>query len=442
MIWRRRLFLALVLLVAGGGIPLSRAVQHVRAAQAAPAATLPAAAAMASRPAPGQPAAALAATRGSRPESGTTPGPAAPAPNLQIEAKAAAVMEYATGELLFEKDASERLPLASVTKVMTFGLFLEALHEGRMKLTDMVEASAHACSMGGTQIWLEPGERMSVKDLLYAVAVGSANDAAVALAEHLEGSEDAFVAKMNEKAKELGLSNTHFVNVTGLPAPDHYSSARDIAVMSRWALGIPDFTHYTSTWDYYVRKGSEDEVWLTTFNKLLKAYPGYDGIKTGFTNEAGYCLASTAKRGGLRIIAVVLGEPTPKARNKDVIALLNYGFGQFRAEKVAHSGEQVALVNVQKGRAQRVPGVLAEELYGTFRRGAQPNWRKEAIIPQRVVAPVQKGQVLGKYVIWDGQRKVAETKIIAAAAVERGSLLDLIKQVTRQIFASLFKLPW
>ncbi|MDI3280562.1 MAG: D-alanyl-D-alanine carboxypeptidase family protein [Bacillota bacterium] len=356
-----------------------------------------------------------------------------------VRAPSAILLEASGGKVLWEKDADRPLPIASLTKIMTMTLVLEALRDGKVTLDDVVVGSALARSMGGTQIWLEEGEQMSLRDMLYAVAVGSANDCAVALAEHVAGSVDEFVRLMNQRAAQLGMTHTHFANPTGLDAPDNYSTARDLALLSRYAVTLPLFLELTSTWDYYVRKGTPKEVWLTTFNKLLKQYPGYDGIKTGFTDTARYCLAATAKRDGLRLIAVVLGAPTAKERTADVRALLDYGFRAYEAVKVLPGGSAVASVEVWKGAQDRVDAVAAEDVYVVVPRGQRGRWQKEVVLPKPVVAPVKKGQVVGVLVFTREGEKVAEVPLVAAAEVPRGNVVKIFLQTTRQLLRSLFR---
>lgn len=375
--------------------------------------------------------------------SGQPQGAAKPA--LTVRAKSAVLMDFGSGEVLFAHNPDARLPVASVQKIMTMTIILEALQSGRIKETDLVSTSTLARSMGGTQIWLEEGEQMSVHDLIYAIAVGSANDAAVAMAEYISGSMDAFVGEMNAKARELGMTNTHFVNPTGLDADGQYSSARDLAVLSRYAVRLPKFLELSSTWDYYVRKGTEDEVWLTTFNKLLKGYPGYDGIKTGFTSIAGYCLASTARHDGLRMIAIVLGEPTPKDRSEEVVTLLNYGFSQYTAKKTVSRGEYVGKVYVAKGKKTSVEAIAEDDVYVSMKRSARGTAEAElstqVVLPDTVVAPVKKGQALGRLLVKRGDATVSEAKLVAAVDVPRGSFFSIVFEMARQVFRSLFRLP-
>lgn len=356
-----------------------------------------------------------------------------------VRAPSAILLESAGGGVLWEKDADRPLPIASLTKIMTMTLVLEALRDGKVSLDDVVTGSALARSMGGTQIWLEEGEQMSFRDMLYAVAVGSANDCAVALAEYVAGSVDEFVRLMNQRAAQLGMTHTRFANPTGLDAPDNYSTARDLALLSRYAVTLPLFLELSSTWDYYVRKGTPKEVWLTTFNKLLKQYPGYDGIKTGFTDTARYCLAATAKRDGLRLIAVVLGAPTAKDRTADIRALLDYGFRSYEAVKVLPGGSAVASVEVLKGAQDKVDAVVAEDVYVVVPRGERSRWQKEVVLRRPVVAPVKKGQVVGALVLTQEGKKVAEVPLISAAEVPRGNVVKIFLQTTRQLLRSLFR---
>lgn len=253
------------------------------------------------------------------PPAAPTPVMAPPAaPELKLASKAAVLMDAASGQVLYALNPDEPLPPASVTKIMTLMLALEAVHEGRISMADVVVASERAASMGGSQIWLEPGERMTLRELLYAIAVGSANDASVAVAEALAGSEEAFVEMMNRRAQALGMKHTRFANATGLPPQEtgdpgpHVASAYDLALLSRQAAQTPGLLEMVSTWEYTMRRDGIQKPVLYNFNRLLKRYPGVDGIKTGMTSEAGYCIAVTAVRDNLRLIAVTLGRPPPR----------------------------------------------------------------------------------------------------------------------------------
>jgi D-alanyl-D-alanine carboxypeptidase len=248
---------------------------------------------------------------------------------LAPSARSAILMDADSGTIIFEKNSHDRLPPASITKIMTMLLVMEALDEGRIKLTDKVTASEYAASMGGSQIFLEAGEEMTVEDLLKGVAIASGNDASVALAEKIAGTEQEFVRMMNERAQQLGLKNTHFVNANGLPAENHYTSAYDIAVMSRELLKHPEITKFTGLYQDYLRKDTDKPFWLVNTNKLVRFYAGADGLKTGYTSEAKFCLSATAKRDDFRVIAVVMGEPDTKTRNAEVSQMFDYAFAMF-----------------------------------------------------------------------------------------------------------------
>jgi len=366
------------------------------------------------------------------------------AQDLELRSKAAILIDAQSGAVLFGHNEHEPLPPASVTKIMTMVLALEALHSGRVDWDDLIAASEHAASMGGTQIWLEPGEQMSFRDLLYAVAVGSANDAAVALAEHLAGSEAAFVEQMNARARELGMTNTQFANPSGLPPEalgqpgPHVASAADLAILARHALTLPHFLELTSTYGpYTVREGTEAEVQLYSYNDLLRRYPGLDGIKTGHTSEAGYCIAATAERDHLRLIAVTLGAPTRADRQADVTRLLNYGFSRYRAAVVAEAGQVLGEVAVERGVQERVEAVAAQAFHVTLPRESQAAPEREVLLrPQ--AAPVQAGQPVGELIVRLEGREVGRVSLVAAQDVARAGVGSLVWRVTRQAVDALF----
>lgn len=363
----------------------------------------------------------------------------ASAADLPIHAKSAVLMEAQTGEIVYEHNPDEELPMASVTKIMTLVLALEALRDGKVSLDDVVVGSYLAKSMGGTQIWLEEGEQMSLKDMLYAIGVGSANDCAVAVGEYLGGSFDAFVDLMNAKAKELGMEHTHYANPTGLDASEHYSSARDLAILSRYALSIPMFSELTSTWEYWVRKGTPQEVWLTSFNKLLKQYPGYDGIKTGYTSTAGYCLSSSAKRNGIRLIAISLGSKTRQERDQTIKTLLDYGFGLFKAEQLLTQGEELGQAQVLHGLADSVGLVAANDLVYPVRKGSGVQLTKELDLPETIKAPITLGQKVGLVTFKDAEGEVVVTAdVLASSEVKKAGFIKIISQTTRELLKSLF----
>ena len=353
---------------------------------------------------------------------------------LELGSRAAVLMDFQSGRVLYAKNPDEPLPPASVTKIMTLLLALEAVHQGKVAMADEVVATEHAASMGGSQIWLEPGERMKLRDLLYAVAVGSANDAAVALAEHLAGSEGAFVDLMNRRARELGMRNTRFANATGLPPEEtgdqgpHVASAYDLAVLSRAAIQTPGLLEMVSTWEYTMRPEGIRKPVLYNFNRLLKRYRGVDGLKTGMTSQAGYCIAVTAVRDNLRLIAVTMGAPTAQVREKDVRTLLDWGFRRYEARPLARAGEGVGWVEVARGSPRWVQLVLARDAFITLERGSRLEVTSEPRLPARLVAPLDPQTPVGQVRLVDAQngQLLAEVPARPAQAVGVASAAELV----------------
>lgn len=349
---------------------------------------------------------------------------------LADEAKSAILIERDTGTVLYEKNAHEKLPPASMTKIMTMLLIMEAIDEGKLSYDEKVRASEYAASMGGSQIFLEPGEEMTVDELLRAIAIGSANDASVAMAERIAGSEKAFVEMMNEKAKQLGLKDTHFANATGLPAEDHYSSAHDMAAMARELLKYEDITKYTSKYEDYLRENTDKKFWLVNTNRLVKFYPGVDGLKTGYTGEAKYCLTATAERNGMRVIAVVFGAPTPKSRNAQITKMLDYAFAQYQTHPVYERNETVAHVNVSKGKQKSVAAVTSEPVSVLTKKGQSTKQIEKVIkVKDDVKAPVRKGDELGVLILKQDGKEILRSPIVAKQTVAEASFWDLFKRV-------------
>ncbi|MCL6453249.1 MAG: D-alanyl-D-alanine carboxypeptidase [Alicyclobacillus sp.] len=352
------------------------------------------------------------------------------AQHLAPEAKAAVVMDFTTGKVLFEKDAHERLPIASVTKVMTLLLVMEAIDSGKLHLQDRIKASEHASSMGGSQIFLEPGESMTTADLLKGIAMASANDACVALAEHLAGSEAAFVDQMNQRARALGLKDTHFVNTNGLPAANHYSSAYDVAILSRELLKHPQITQFTSKYSDYLRQDSDHPFWLVNTNKLVRFYPGLDGLKTGYTADAKYCLSATAKRDGFRVITVVLGEPKATVRNREVSELFNWAFAEYQSKLLYPKGALVQELEVPHGTPEKIHVLTADQVGVIARKGEKADYRTELEL-DNVSAPLAKGQVVGKMRVKQGEEVVAEVPLVAGEDVKKAGFLTGLGRTVR-----------
>ena len=349
--------------------------------------------------------------------------------SLELDAKGAILMEAGTGTVLYAEGADEKLYPASVTKIMTMLLVMEALDNGVITETDLVTASEHACSYGGTQIYLEPGETMTVRDLLKAVSVNSANDAAAALAEYLAGSEGTFVAQMNKKAEELGMNNTHFVNPCGLPDPEHYTCAYDVALMTRELLKHPHILDYTGIWMDSLRNGA---FGLANTNKLLKTYRGMTGMKTGYTDEAGHCLSATATRDGMTLIAVILGGETSKGRFSSAATLLDYGFSGFTV--VTRSVGDLSPVAVKKGVSDFVSVRAEGSLTLVLPKNKTSGLTMEVRTEESVAAPVTEGQVLGwARFLRDGQEVLA-VPVVAAESVEKAGFSEYFTSFLEQLF--------
>lgn len=351
---------------------------------------------------------------------------------LAENARSAIIMDAATGSILFEKDADKRFPMASITKIMTLLLVMEALHDGRLKWADEVKVSDHAASMGGSQIFLAPNETMTVRDMVKGIAMASANDACVALAEHLDGSEDAFVNRMNKEAHDLGMKNTHFVNCNGLPAPNHYASARDIATMSKALLAFPEITKFTSVYSDYLRKDSKRPLWLVNTNKLVRFYDGVDGLKTGYTSEAKYCLSATAKKAGFRVIAVVMGEPKTKVRNAEVTSMLNWSFSNYTSKLLYAKGQVVATAKVKKGVVAQVNAVTPTTVGFVVKRGAHTNYQTKVKVNQ-LVAPVKAGNTIGALEVYSNHKVVKEVPLVAEESVDKLTFLQGLGRTFKKV---------
>ena len=354
----------------------------------------------------------------------------AAAVELDVGGKSALLMDVATGTILYESNSHEQLAPASVTKVMTMLLIMEAIDSGKIGWDDMVTASEAAAAKGGSQIYLKVGETMSVSDMLKSIAVSSANDCACAMAEHLAGSESAFVEMMNARAKELGMNDTNFVNCTGLDddaeAANHKTSAHDIALMSRELLkNHPDIKKYTTIWMDTVRNGA---FGLSNTNKLIRFYSGATGLKTGFTSTAGYCLSSSAERDGMELIAVVMGCETSQERTAACKSMLDYGFANY-AVIYPDPADVDALVKVTLGKSKTVTARLGAETGMLIDKAQKNSVTTEVALEEAVAAPVSQGQRLGTLTIRAGEQILSEVPLVAAEAVERLTWGDLFVKV-------------
>jgi len=333
-----------------------------------------------------------------------------------VTAPSAILMEQSSGQVLYELNADEKMHIASVTKTMTLLLIMEALSQGKIKYTDMVTTSEYASSMGGSQVFLETGEQMTVEDMVKAIAVASGNDASVAMAEFISGTESAFVEKMNEKAMELGAKNTHFINCNGLDeTEEHYSTARDVALISCELLKYPDITKFTTIWMDSLRNG---EFGLSNTNKLIRFYDGATGLKTGSTSVAKYCLSASAKRNNMQLVAVVLGAPTTKDRFNSASRLLDYGFANYSIVSAETLGLTLSEIPVVGGKSATVT-VSAPDMNFIVKKGNQDKIQYEISLPEKLGAPLKKGEEIGEIIFsLDGQ-ELARRKLVAGEDVPR-----------------------
>ena len=351
--------------------------------------------------------------------------------DLGLNAKSAILMEEATGNILYESNPDERLPIASVTKVMTMLLIMEAVDSGKISLDDMVTVSENAMSYGGSTMFLETGEQLTVNDMLKGIAVASANDGCVAMAEHLAGSESAFVDMMNEKAKELGMENTHFMNTNGLDEDDHYSSARDVAIMSRELMKHETIFNYTSIWMDTLRGG---KFQLANTNKLIRFYDGANGLKTGSTSKALCCLSAAAKRNDMQLIAVVLGAPTSAERFASAKSLLDYGFANYAVNTQITAGDEVQKIAVEKGVDKEVDVFAGDSCSTLVKKGQEDNITKEIKIDETITAPIEAGQKIGTMTISRDGEVIADIDLNASSAVEKKGIGLIIKDFFATIF--------
>ena len=351
--------------------------------------------------------------------------------DLGLNAKSAILMEESTGNILYESNPDERLPIASVTKVMTMLLIMEAVDSGKISLDDMVTVSENAMSYGGSTMFLETGEQLTVNDMLKGIAVASANDGCVAMAEHLAGSESAFVDMMNEKAKELGMENTHFMNTNGLDEDDHYSSARDVAIMSRELMKHETIFNYTSIWMDTLRGG---KFQLANTNKLIRFYDGANGLKTGSTSKALCCLSAAAKRNDMQLIAVVLGAPTSAERFASAKSLLDYGFANYAVNTQITAGDEVQKIAVEKGVDKEVGVVAGDSCSTLVKKGQEDNITKEIKIDETITAPIEAGQKIGTMTISRDGEVIADIYLNASSTVEKKGIGLIIKDFFATIF--------
>ncbi len=339
--------------------------------------------------------------------------------DLEIEAKSAILIEASTGKVLYEMNSHEKLPPASVTKVMTLLLIMEALETGKININDTVVCSDYAASMGGSQVYLESGEQMTVHEMLKAITLASGNDASVAMAEHICGSEQAFVKVMNERALELGMKDTNFINSNGLDDDNHYTTAHDIALMSKELLKYPMIHEYFLTWMDSLREG---EFELVNTNSLIRNYRGANGIKTGSTDKALFCLSASAKRDDMSLIAVIMAAPTSKSRFNGASRLLDYGFANYAILQGTKKGEVIGTVEVLKGKKENIEVIAADDINILVKKDMKDKVKKEVNIVGNVIAPIDKGQKTGEIVYYVEDEKINTVDLVTTESVGRDSL--------------------
>lgn len=349
--------------------------------------------------------------------------------DLVSNVKSAILIERDTGKILYEKNSNEELPPASMTKIMTMLLIMEAIDQGKLSWKEKIRTSEYAASMGGSQIFLEPGEEMTTEEMMRGIAIGSGNDAAVAMSERIAGSEEAFVEKMNKKAMELGLKHTYFKNATGLPVAGHYSTAHDMAIMAKELLKYDDITKFTGMYESYLREDTDKKFWLVNTNKLVRFYPGVDGLKTGFTSEAKYCLTATAQKNGMRVIAVVFGAPTSKDRNAQITKMLDYAFSQYETHPLFKRNQTIGKARISKGKQKTVDAVTSEPLSLLTKKGEQSDGvERKVILQKRLNAPIQKGDKVGTIKLIKDGKVVMESPLVAKNSIPEAGWWTLYKR--------------
>lgn len=353
---------------------------------------------------------------------------------LATNASSVIVMEPTTGEIIYERNSHERRHPASMTKIMTMLLVMEAIEKDIIKWDDIVTVSSNASGMGGSQILLETGEQMSVYDMFKGLAVASGNDASVALAEKIAGTEEMFVKMMNDKAKELGLQDTNFKNCHGLDDANHYSSAYDMAIMAKELVKHEKIFEFTSIYEDYLRKGTDRSFWLVNTNKLVRFYKGVDGLKTGYTSEAGFCITATANINDMRIITVVMGEPDSETRNKDVSSVFDYVYAQYGLQKIVDTETILDEVSVEKGKVESVGIVAKEEATDLYNKNDSKGEFTYDIEVDNLKAPLSKGDVVGKLTLKENNNVIRTIDLTVKEDVKKANIFELYLRYLSQIF--------
>lgn len=354
---------------------------------------------------------------------------------LLSDGKSAILIEASTGKVLYEKNSHERYAPASMTKIMSMILIMEEIEKGTLKWNEVLTASEHAASMGGSQIFLQPQEKMSVRDLFKSVAIGSANDATVVFAERISGTEDKFVEKMNKKAKELGLKDTNFKNAVGLDEANHYSSAYDMSVMAKELVKHEEIFKYTTIYEDYLRQNTDNKFWLVNTNKLIKTYDGADGLKTGYTKEAGYCLTATAYKNNMRLIGTIMGASESKSRNSNMATLLDYGYNMYKMQVEVKKGEVVSEKNISKAKKEKIEIVPLKDASVLLEKGEENKSLNYDIKINKLKLPINKGEKIGILKLKDGKKVISEVELTVKDNVEKASILELYKRTIKRIIS-------
>lgn len=360
--------------------------------------------------------------------------------SLAENSKSAILLEPTTGEVIYEKNVHEKLAPASMTKVMSMLLIMESIDKGIIKWDDMITISANASSMGGSQILLETGEKMTVNDLFKGVAIASGNDAVVALAEAIAGTEEMFVKMMNDRTRELGLKNTNFKNPHGLDAANHYSTAYDMAMIAKELVKHEKVLNYTSIYETYLRENLPTKIWLVNTNKLVRFYEGVDGLKTGYTSTAGYCLTFTAKKNNMRLLGVVMGEPESDTRNSEVKEMLDYGFAQYEIETLLSTKSILETREVDKGKKRYVDLVPTENINFLNKKTSKKRNASYEILINPLKAPLKTGDKVGTLIVKEDSKKVREVNITVKENIEKANILELLYRNLEDILIGNIKI--
>ena len=358
------------------------------------------------------------------------------AEDLTLNAKSSILIEASTGKILYEKNKDERYAPASMTKMMSLVIIMDNIYNGNLRLDEMIKTSKNASGMGGSQIFLKEGEEMSVDDMLKGITIGSANDATVALAERIAGSEEAFVKIMNEYAKKLGLKNTHFKNCTGLDENDHYSSAYDMSVIARELVKHEKILNYSSIYETYLRSDTDNKFWLVNTNKLVRFYKGVDGLKTGYTDTAGYCLTATINKDNMRVIAVVMGEDSSTTRNSEVSGLLDYAYNLYKKDTYITKEEVLGNAKVEKGNVEYANIVTVDDISIINKKEYKRGEIKFELDLKYLKAPIKKGDVVGKIKVIENGNIISEADVTVDKNIDKAGYFTMLIRNLKEIISA------